>query len=462
MSPDACQEIDLPPPPPEKTDDQQQSQRQYWRQCLFGFLTFQLLGTVVATVLVSLVVGFVHHPMAVGTFSLLPYYCFAFVSNSSIVACAGAAVVSATETSTTTRREAPFSSMRAFLQLKLEVDGGGGGGTTPPEQSPKRYTTTTPMTSRPRLNDHPNLEQPYIFAVFPHGINAEYRPLMDGTVPHEFLEGPQWRRHLVQQGPSPLVTRTAKIEPADDENKDGAADGDVSAGGHQELDDDSDNKQIIISLPTRTLAASILFWIPIVREVALLTGCIPATRSVADTLLHSRRCNVMVLPGGQQEQIRTECGHEKVWLAQRKGFVRLALRHGIPVVPVYVFGATDYYRTKTLLGPAGFKLRQLVLRAFGAAIPPFYWGFAGSICCPRPVPTTAVFGRPLNLHSMSLPPLTTVSKDCGGSEDDGDDRGEKEERRVEVAHAAFTEALVELFERNKERLGYGDRTLLVE
>merc|ERR1719395_274078 len=90
----------------------------------------------------------------------------------------------------------------------------------------------------------------------------------------------------------------------------------------------------------RTLAASILFKIPGVRTVTLKTGCVDAGRSTANRCLR-QGLSLMLCPGGQDEQIETIYGRERVFLRKRAGFVRLAIIHGVPVVPAFCFGSSD-------------------------------------------------------------------------------------------------------------------------
>lgn len=63
----------------------------------------------------------------------------------------------------------------------------------------------------------------------------------------------------------------------------------------------------------RSLAASVLFCIPFVRELTLLTGCIDASPRVAEGALKNGR-TILVLPGGEAEQLLTVKGVEKVRL----------------------------------------------------------------------------------------------------------------------------------------------------
>jgi 2-acylglycerol O-acyltransferase 2 len=132
----------------------------------------------------------------------------------------------------------------------------------------------------------------FIFAAFPHGCGSEFRVLMDG---------------VIQQ-----------VMP-----------------------------NIIAKNNLRVLAASVLFYIPIVREVALWTGCIDASKKTAEKALDRKR-SLLILPGGEAEQLLTTYGEEKVYLSRRKGFLKLAMRKRIAVVPIYVFGSSDYYYTSRL------------------------------------------------------------------------------------------------------------------
>lgn len=217
----------------------------------------------------------------------------------------------------------------------------------------------------------------FIFAFFPHGTNVDYRIIMDGML-RDILPG--------------------------------------------------------VASKIRVLSASVLFRIPVVREVSLWTHCIDARRTVAEKNLNSGM-SLIVTPGGMDEQLRTVHGKETLFLSKRKGFVKLAMQTGVPVVPVYVFGCSDMFFTSN----AFFRLRFWIMKTFGACIP-LCMGLAGSFC-PLPVKTKIVFGKP----------MTFEMKEAGNPTPDELDR----------AHTRFIEAVGALFNEHKAALGHGSRELQI-
>lgn len=247
----------------------------------------------------------------------------------------------------------------------------------------------------------------FVFCAFPHGCNSDFRALMDGI--------------LAQVMPN-LIQRDA----------------------------------------VRTLAASILFKIPIVREITLWTGCIDASRKYAELALTKQK-SLLIVPGGEQEQIRTTYGREKVYLSQRKGFIKLAMRKGVPVVPIYVFGVSDSYYT---FHPTNhedgkkfdwsfYNLRYKLMKNFGICIT-ICTGLWGNPLCPLPKKTTIVFGKPIFFE-----PTTPSDKDStDDSNSNPTSRGfEPTKEELDEGHALFVKELTALFDSHKGRLGYGDRTL---
>ena len=85
------------------------------------------------------------------------------------------------------------------------------------------------------------------------------------------------------------------------------------------------------------LAATVIFQIPVVRELFLSMGYVDASRSVANKALLNGR-NLFVCTGGEEESMRTVVGKDVVVLKKRKGFVRLAVSHGASLVPVFGVG----------------------------------------------------------------------------------------------------------------------------
>jgi hypothetical protein len=122
------------------------------------------------------------------------------------------------------------------------------------------------------------------------------------------------------------------------------------------------------NVPFRVLTARAAFFVPFIRELWLWTSCVDASREVATKVLRDIKSSIFVYPGGEKEQILTEYQKHKVFLSSRKGFVRLALREGAALVPVYAFGETDLYHHSQF----ALSAREYLVKNFGVSAQIFF------------------------------------------------------------------------------------------
>lgn len=133
----------------------------------------------------------------------------------------------------------------------------------------------------------------------------------------------------------------------------------------------TDSCQMLSSVHTgdrRDLCASVLFYIPLLREVwsssssyvliawrkssyyaqpspaqpnvhilhqqiLLWLGCVDASSKTAHYNLRKGR-SILIFVGGEKEQLLTTPGEHTIYLSGRKGFIKLALEYGTPLVPM--------------------------------------------------------------------------------------------------------------------------------
>mmetsp|Transcript_37754 Transcript_37754/g.70427 ORF Transcript_37754/g.70427 Transcript_37754/m.70427 type:complete len:382 (-) Transcript_37754:17-1162(-) len=219
------------------------------------------------------------------------------------------------------------------------------------------------------------VDKPVVLAVHPHGVASDYRILLDGML--------------------------------------------YDALPHREV---------------LTLSASVLFCLPLVRELALWTRCIDARKAVACRALRKGH-SLMVIPGGEQEQIRTVQGKEEVYLSKRMGFIKIALQEQAAVVPCYAFGCVDLYKTYTNVFQAP---REWLRKTFGVCIP-LYRGALGFL--PLRFPVHVVMGSPMDF-SCKVP-------------------GSPTDEEVQQAHASYITALTALYEEGRHQFGDASRELVV-
>jgi len=92
-----------------------------------------------------------------------------------------------------------------------------------------------------------------------------------------------------------------------------------------------------------------------VAELAAKTGAIMAHPQMAIAAFR-KGASVLVYPGGAEDVFRPHHLRHKIYFAGRKGFIKLALREEVPIVPVISHGAHD---TLFVLGDIYPLVKQL-------------------------------------------------------------------------------------------------------
>ncbi|MGH0037722.1 MAG: 1-acyl-sn-glycerol-3-phosphate acyltransferase [Myxococcota bacterium] len=92
--------------------------------------------------------------------------------------------------------------------------------------------------------------------------------------------------------------------------------------------------------PLMALAFDAVFGLPGVGPAARRAGAMPASHDNAREALASG-ASVLVYPGGDHDAYRPWSDRNRIDFAGRRGFVKLALREGVPVVPVVGHGAHE-------------------------------------------------------------------------------------------------------------------------
>jgi 1-acyl-sn-glycerol-3-phosphate acyltransferase len=161
-----------------------------------------------------------------------------------------------------------------------------------------------------------------------------------------------------------------------------------------------------------------------------------ASRSAVDQAL-SKGDRIGIVPGGIAEIFE---GYPKrgtkpddEYSIVRKGFLQLAQRHGIPVIPIYCFGATKMFRrwNLPLLDQLSSYIRASIVIFYGL------WGL--------PIPFRQkllyVVGNPIDPIAIGI------------------DHPQSESDIVNVLHQQFCDELHRIFNRHKEAYGWENKSL---
>jgi len=135
--------------------------------------------------------------------------------------------------------------------------------------------------------------------------------------------------------------------------------------------------------PFYGLAYDLLFAIPGIERILRGLGGIPAGHEQAEAAL-AQGALVLVYPGGDYEACRPWSERDRVEFADHHGFVKLALRARVPVVPVVAYGA---HHTVVILSRGERLARLLGLNLLRIKVFPI------------------LLGPPFGVNSFLTPPL---------------------------------------------------------
>jgi 2-acylglycerol O-acyltransferase 2 len=154
-----------------------------------------------------------------------------------------------------------------------------------------------------------------------------------------------------------------------------------------------------------TAVADALLYTPVLKHILGVFGLISASKKSLVRVLTQNRgpegCVVLYV-GGMAELFLSCDRQERLYLKNRKGFIKLALSTGVDVVPVYLFGNTAVLSIlKTGLLAAISRKLQVSLT--------YVWG-RWYLPVPRPTKLLYVSGQPLGMPRIPEPTQQDVDK----------------------------------------------------
>ncbi|XP_027541948.1 2-acylglycerol O-acyltransferase 1 isoform X1 [Neopelma chrysocephalum] len=189
----------------------------------------------------------------------------------------------------------------------------------------------------------------------------------------------------------------------------------------------------------------IWFGCPFFREYVMSAGMVSASKESVSYVLNKEgggHASVIVI-GGAEESLNAHPGSLTLNILKRKGFIKMALKHGAHLVPVFSFGENELF--KQVANPKGSWLRNIqekMQKIMGFALPLFHargifqYSF-GLIPYRQPIHT--VVGSPIPVK-RNLNPTT---------------------EEIDELHALYLQKLRQLFEEHKRNYGIPEHKSLI-
>lgn len=193
----------------------------------------------------------------------------------------------------------------------------------------------------------------------------------------------------------------------------------------------------------RPVVATATRLFPLVKTFIDWMGCVDASRSAVSSALSQPNTRLGISPGGIAEMFESypKTGYhpndEAALLKHRNGVFKLALKHNLPIVPVYCFGATKMFRRVQLP-----QFMETLSRAFKISLCLLF----GKLGLPIPFRQRLMYVIGKTIWPSSNVDTSSLS-------------GEEFDQQVQRMHNAFCDEIIRIFDRNKGHYGWENKTL---
>ncbi len=178
--------------------------------------------------------------------------------------------------------------------------------------------------------------------------------------------------------------------------------------------------------------ASVIMMCPLLRDIGMALGARAVTREAIEHALTHKR-SAIIVAGGQAEMNFSKSSMEEVQIvAYHKGFVRIAVQTGRPLVPVYNFGEHNLFDNVDMPSVQGWFRQR-----WGFGYPHFPFGRWLSPI-PRNSRLALVVGQPVPVPALPEGGLDEHSLD----------------QLVDRVHSEYFRQLASLFDRHKKACGF--------
>ncbi|KAL4608746.1 2-acylglycerol O-acyltransferase 2-like [Arapaima gigas] len=179
------------------------------------------------------------------------------------------------------------------------------------------------------------------------------------------------------------------------------------------------------------------FRVPFFRDYLMCGGLIPSDKESASYLLRQKGSGnaVIIAVGGAPEALDARPGAYTLQLANKKGFVKLAMEHGAHLVPIFSFGENEVF--EQVENPRGTWLRwvqERLQRVMGISLPLFH--------------ARGIFQYSFGLMPYRKPIYTVVGKPIWVRRNEN-----PTDEELDEMHELYIDQLCKLFEEHKGHYG---------